>query len=677
PLAERRDRIRARARERLPASEQQRVAEFLGELVGAPFPNGGDGSVVLHRARQDAQLMSEQMRKAWIDFLHAETAIQPVLLVLEDLHWGDFGTVRFIDAALRDCGKQPWMVLALARPEVFEVFPRLWAERQNVQEIRLKELGRKAGERLVRQVLGDNVGPDTVERLVTLADGNTFYLEELIRAVAEGRDRAGALPETVLAMVETRLARLSLDARRVLRAASVFGEACWEDGVVAVMAGVMEPASVAEWLAKLVEQETLVVHPHGRFPGQRELAFRHALLREGAYATLTEEDRRLGERRAGAWLEDHGEVEPMTLAGHFERGGEGARAATYYLRAAEQAVLILDLQTAMDRTVLGLRCAPPPELRLALLGMRCEAASYAWHLLGAVAAEAEELLRTAPRGSVLWAQGVLAYTSRTVMARRFEEFPALIALLQDVDPAPGELRRMALAYTTTIISLDVLGQVAEGSALTDRLSEFLGKATEPDQLFARSWWNLINGIRTAYAHEDPWTAFRHCDAIQPLVGATGLERILLVMQLCRGMNLWHLGASAPAERILEEAVAIDHVMGQMSSLRRFCLSWIRADRGALDEARALATELCEDGRAQHLPPEEGRGRWVLAEVLRRQGDLEGAERELEVALGLAVPLERPAILGTLSELRLAQGRAAEALAAAEEAITRYTAMRGC
>jgi eukaryotic-like serine/threonine-protein kinase len=677
PLAERRDQIRARVADRLPASEQRRVAEFLGEIVGVPFPNGGDGSAALHMARQDAQLMSEQMRKAWIDFLHAETAVQPVLLVLEDLQWGDFATVRFIDAALRDRARQPWMVLALARPDVFEMFPRLWAERQNVQEIRLKELGRKAGERLVRQVLGDSVGPDTVERLVSLADGNTFYLEELIRAVAEGRDKAGALPETVLAMVETRLARLSLDARRVLRAASVFGEVCWEDGVIAVMAGGMEPTSVAEWLAKLVEQETLAVHPHGRFPGQRELAFRHALLREGAYATLTEDDRRLAHLRAGAWLEQRGEGDPMVVAGHFERGQEGARAATYYLRAAEQAVLILDLQAAMDRAALGLGCAPPPELRLALLGMRCEAANYAWHLLGDVAGAAEELLRSAPRGSIPWAQGVLAYVSGTVVARRFGELPALIALLQDVDPVPGEMRRMALAYMSTILALDVLGQIAEGSALMDRFSEFLGKATEHDQLFAQFWWNVMNGTRTAYAHEDPWTALRHSEAIQPMFDTTGIERAFLVMQLFRGMNLWHLGVPAPAERMLEQAVAIDQAMGQVSSLRRFCLSWIRADRGALDEARALATELSEYGRAQRLPPEECRGRWVLAEVLRRQGDLDGAERELEVALRLVSPLERPAILGTLSELRLAQGRAADALAVAEEALARTTAMRGC
>ncbi len=105
------------------------------------------------------------------------------------------------------------MVLALARPEVFEVFPRLWAERQNVQEIRLKELGRKAGERLVRQALGDTVGTETIEHLVRQADGNALYLEELIRAAAEGKD--DTLPDTVLVMIEARLGRLSLEARRV------------------------------------------------------------------------------------------------------------------------------------------------------------------------------------------------------------------------------------------------------------------------------------------------------------------------------------------------------------------------------------------------------------------------------------------------------------------------------
>src|ERR1044071_5897685 len=108
PLTERRAKIRRRVAERVRTGEQQRVTEFLGELVSTPFPTSRDGSAALAAARQDAQLMSEQMRKAWIDFLDAETAAHPVLILLEDLQWGDFGTIRFIDNALRDRGDRPW-----------------------------------------------------------------------------------------------------------------------------------------------------------------------------------------------------------------------------------------------------------------------------------------------------------------------------------------------------------------------------------------------------------------------------------------------------------------------------------------------------------------------------------------------------------------------------------------
>src|SRR6185436_684550 len=91
----------------------------------------------------------------------------------------------------------------------------------------------------------------------------------------------------------------------------------------------------------------------------------------------------------------------------------------------------------------------------------------------------------------------------------------------------------------------------------------------------------------------------------------------------------------------------------------------------------LATQLAEAGRAHHNSLEEGRGRWALAEVLRRDGDLDGAEREVQLALTMAVPLEQPGVLATLSALRLAQGRAEDALAAAEDAMARCEAMGGC
>src|SRR5262249_27194737 len=159
-------------------------------------------------------VMADQTRRAWEDFVAAECSAHPVLLLLEDLHWGDGATVSYVDSALRNLGERPWMVLALARPEVHELFPRLWAER-GVQELRLDGLSRKASERLVREVLGEGVAATEVARVVERAAGNAFFLEELIRAVAHGK--GDSVPETVLGIVEQRLTALDPEARRVLR----------------------------------------------------------------------------------------------------------------------------------------------------------------------------------------------------------------------------------------------------------------------------------------------------------------------------------------------------------------------------------------------------------------------------------------------------------------------------
>ncbi|HWO23957.1 MAG TPA: protein kinase [Kofleriaceae bacterium] len=672
PLEQRRAQLRARVAAHVPAADQKRVAEFLGELVGTPFPDEGDGDTALRAARQDAQLMSEQVRRAWLDFLAAETSAHPVLLVLEDLHWGDFGTVRFIDAALRERGDRPWMVLALARPDVFDVFPGLWSDRPHVQEIRLKELGRKAGERLVRQVLGDSVGADTVERLVRQAEGNAFYLEELIRATAEGKDRA--LPQTVLAMVETRLDRLPPEARRVLRGASVFGEVCWDGGVARLLERTTEAASVEAWLARLVEQELLTERPVSRFSGERELVFRHALLREGAYATLTEDDRRRCHRLAGEWLEQHGERDPMVLAGHLERGGARLRAAGLYLDAAQQAAQASDMEAALIRADLGLGCEPPPGLRLALLGMRCAATQSLQRIS---LADAEELLRGAPPGSIPWTQGLISYNLAALMTGRIDDLLAALDRLRDVTPAPDAAGSFAMLLVTGVALLDGFGQIARGTALEESLHAFV-RARGDQEPLVRLWWHISGVVRAAHAYDDPWAGFLHGEALVPICDELCSEYYSLQMQLYRAINFLFLGAYATATQLLEAIPAADVVLGTSSSLRRATLSWLYADQGALDQARALALQLIEVGTATQNPLDEGRGRWALAEALRRAGDLEGAAREVELALAMSmVRSVHPAILGTFAAVRLAQGRAAEALAIVEDAVARCAEMGGC
>ncbi len=191
-----------------------RVAEIVGEIVGAPFPD--DASPRLYAARHDASVMADQIRVAWRDLCAAECAAHPLLIVLEDLQWGDLPSIKLVELALRELSDRPLMVLGLARPEVRDAFPKLWADR-DVVSIHLGELTRRAAESLVRHALGASIDPATSAALVDRAAGNAFYLEELIRAVAEGK--GDALPETVLAMAEARLLGLPAEARRLVRAA--------------------------------------------------------------------------------------------------------------------------------------------------------------------------------------------------------------------------------------------------------------------------------------------------------------------------------------------------------------------------------------------------------------------------------------------------------------------------
>lgn len=308
-------------------NEQRRVTEFLGELAGVPFPD--EDSLPLRAARQDPELCGEQMKLALHDFLRAVTARRPLLLVLDDVHFGDHASVSAIGTILRDFADEPLLVVATARPEVEQVFPQLWAENGR-QQMTLGPISPKASARLVRHVLGESTDAKVVDRVVSLADGHPFFLEELVRTTSE--NRADALPSTIVAMVQTRLERLDPLVRRALRAASVLGDVFWRS-IVTQMVGV----DLTNVWPLLVKSEICVRHKESRFAGEEEYAFRQALLREGAYGLLTEKDRELGHRLAGDLLVRAGEQDPLILAGHFERGGMNSHAAEYYIRGAELA----------------------------------------------------------------------------------------------------------------------------------------------------------------------------------------------------------------------------------------------------------------------------------------------------------------------------------------------------
>src|SRR5581483_2603191 len=139
-----------------------------------------------------------------------------------------------------------------------------------------------------------------------------------------------------------RLDALEPEQQRTLRAASVFGETFTREGVDVVL------GSRAD-LDAVEKREHVVAVGHG------QLAFRHDLLRQAAYDSLTEGDRAAAHALAGAFLESQGDARPLVLAEHFERGGKSYRAAKWLARAARQAIEGNDFAQAIECARRGLR----------------------------------------------------------------------------------------------------------------------------------------------------------------------------------------------------------------------------------------------------------------------------------------------------------------------------------
>ncbi|MDC0676751.1 serine/threonine-protein kinase [Sorangium atrum] len=298
-----------------PADDAPRVAWYLGEIAGTPFD---DPDVELRAARGDAVAVSEQARRAVLEWLAARCGEGPVVVVLEDMHWSDHASLSLLDEALQVLSDRPLLVLGFARHSVMETFPGLWGSR-GVQHIKLGALSQRAAERLVRSVFGEELALPEVARLVEHADGHPFFLEELMRARAEGRSD---MPPTVVALMHARIEALPAEARRTLRAASLFGGSFWPEGVRQLLGAGTSAESLDRWLKSLLSEELVARRGVSRYPGHDELTFRHALVRDAAYGMLTDGDRAAGHRAAARWLRSVGETDERVLAEHAERGGD-------------------------------------------------------------------------------------------------------------------------------------------------------------------------------------------------------------------------------------------------------------------------------------------------------------------------------------------------------------------
>jgi class 3 adenylate cyclase/tetratricopeptide (TPR) repeat protein len=335
---------------------------------------------------RSAELDRDALFTAWTEGLEAVAAGSPSLWIAEDVHWAGGDVLAFLAHAGAAPTGTSRLVLATARPSLLE-HESTWCEDAHVLD--LQPLPPADSHRLVRALIGDALPEELVERVAVRADGNPLFVEELLRAwISAGvlqssgdgwrlavEQHEVALPTTVQALYSAQIDDLPDRARRVARHSSVAGRRFPERGL-----GALDVEDGAAGIEVLVRRALL----SGPFPDPlgKAFTFRHALLRDAAYAGLARRDRaRLHvalavwiEQEAGAHLPELAEVIAVHYAAALEHApalapevAEGldretiaVRAAAWYERAAEAALALAAHDAARELLRRSLVLTPDP-----------------------------------------------------------------------------------------------------------------------------------------------------------------------------------------------------------------------------------------------------------------------------------------------------------------------------
>lgn len=665
PLPEQRRRIQECLRQNLPDVEQARVVPFLGELTGVPFP--AEGLPMLQAAREDPRIMRDSIRRAFLDWLKAECQAVPLLLVFDDLQWGDGLSIGLLDEALRELRTMPLFVLALGRPEVREIFPKLWLS-HSLQEIPLKGLSKRACERFAYQVLGRHVPPEVITSLVEQSAGNALFLEELIRSAAEGN--TGSQPETVLAMLQARVGRFDTGPRRALSAASMFGQTFWQGGVASVLGLPRKANEVEGWLSTLTDAELIEPRSASRLSGDKEFVFRHVLARDAAYSLLTDTDQAIGHRLVGQFLEAAGEQDPLTIAEHFGRGGEKTHAARLYCRAA-------DIATG--------KCAPENALRCAERGVACGAEgelfgtlraleSYSCWLLGNIERCFKSALAALPLlrpGSLAWAYSMhgACMAAPSGPPEWQQQFPGLVAHLLAVDPEVAAESVYAETVANTMAAMVCVAPIEQKQLLSvlNRLQTLCSRAESRSPTLRRHF-HSARGRYLFLAAPTPWQVVQEGSETARLCWQSGDIQNHHVAAFMEGA--WsELGDSDLAIAKLASYPPTEAPLVAMTSKLRLALALSsKDDSGSHKQATIYTHEALE--KLGPFPLTAVLAHDCQARVLLKQGKLEEAEMEAREACRIQNFLPRYCLdaKATLIRALLEQGKAAGAISIAQDGL---------
>jgi class 3 adenylate cyclase/tetratricopeptide (TPR) repeat protein len=430
----------------------------------------------------ESEVRSEHLFGAWRTFFERMATSAPVVMVFEDHHFADPGLLDFVDHLLEWSRGVPIYVVTLSRPELLDRRPDWGAGKRNFTSIHLDPLSEPA----MRELLAGLVPglPETVVRsIVTRADGVPLYAVETVRMLlADGRivlegnayrptgDLTSlAVPDTLTALIASRLDALGTEDRALVSDAAVLGQSFTIAGLAAV-SGLTE-AELEPHLRSLARRELMSLEADPRSPERGQYAFVQALIREVAYNTLAKADRKRRHLAAARHFEQLGTDELAGgLAGHYLAAHANTTAAAEADALAHQARIAL--VAAADRAVaLGSLEQATAFLRLAL-GVTRDPAEEAYLLERAGEAasgasrhdEAEELLRRAV--DLQRARGDRPATARATAALG----RALLSCYRTVQ-ASAVLEAAADGFADLEDDpgyLAVLGQLARACLLTDR-----------------------------------------------------------------------------------------------------------------------------------------------------------------------------------------------------------------
>jgi predicted ATPase len=282
----------------------------------------------------DRQILFRAARR----FAETIAGEQPTLLVFEDLHWADNGTLDLLELLASRVRDVPLMYLALARPELLLARPSWGGGLPAYTALSLEPLTREDATELAARLLQRAARDNHELRVVETAEGNPLFIEELAAAVIERpAPIAEKLPTTIQGLVSARLDALPSEQRLVLLDAAVVGKVFWRGALEQMR----DNEVVLEDALDALEARDLIRHePQSWIEREEQFAFKHALIRDVAYATVPRVRRRELHAKVARFLEQATAGAGATataLARHWREAGENAHALEYVLLAAEQA----------------------------------------------------------------------------------------------------------------------------------------------------------------------------------------------------------------------------------------------------------------------------------------------------------------------------------------------------